>query len=421
MSKCDWTRKQMDLYEFNQIMIDRDDLRLPNLKAFYNFLYHQVMPWMETITGFELTSMSASCSMYNSGDYLLVHDDLLSNRKIAFVFYLSPWHHEWTKSMGGALELFEADQNNFPIFPVVKHILPKNNQFVFFQVCDKSFHQVGEVTALDYPRLSINGWFQTPLPDPQTLKTNYPIKKNYYQPPHHEDILISEWINECYLNQRIKTQIQRHIEDASEISLEEFLIPEFYEAIGIELKTNTNLKWKIEGPANEKYYEILDPANIKGPVHDLIQLFKSNEFFKLLFEYTELDFHGSQAQSPNCEITFQRWSSGCYTILRDTNEFHENTLDTILYFNSIDNVGVITYLTPEGDDNDEAMSCVSSEQSEKSPDNDDENILLTLYPRNNVFNLVYRTAGTARFTKYVSKTIVNASDYVYILICNYKE
>lgn len=341
MSKCDWTRKQMDLYEFNQIMIDHDEFNLPNLKAFYKFLYHQVMPWMETITGFELTSMSASCSMYNSGDYLLVHDDLLSNRKIAFVFYLSPWKPEWSESMGGSLELFDTDHNNLPIFPVVKKIFPKNNQFIFFQVCDKSFHQVSEVTTLDYPRLTINGWFQTPTPNPSTLKSDIPKKLDQYQPPHHEDIIICEWIKECYLNQRIKTQIQRHIEDLSEISLEEFLIPEFFEVVENELKANSDLKWIIEGPANEKYFETLDQTSTKGPVNDLIQLFRSNDYFKLLYEFTELDLHGPQAKFPKCDISIQRWRTGFYTILRDSNEFNENSLDTILYLNSIDNIGVI--------------------------------------------------------------------------------
>lgn len=380
------------------------------------------MPWMETITGFELTSMSASCSMYNSGDYLLVHDDLLSNRKIAFVFYLSPWKPEWSESMGGSLELFDTDHNNLPIFPVVKKIFPKNNQFIFFQVCDKSFHQVSEVTTLDYPRLTINGWFQTPTPNPSTLKSDIPKKLDQYQPPHHEDIIMCEWIKECYLNQRIKTQIQRHIEDLSEISLEEFLIPEFFEVVENELKANSDLKWIIEGPANEKYFETLDQTSTKGPVNDLIQLFRSNDYFKLLYEFTELDLHGPQAKFPKCDISIQRWRTGFYTILRDSNEFNENSLDTILYLNSIDNIGVITYLTPEGEEMDALSSCGSDISSGKPMDNNvDDNVLLTLYPRNNVLNLVYRTRGTARFTKYVSKTIVNANDYVYILICNYKE
>lgn len=421
MSTCEWTRKQMDLYEFSQVMIDRDDFQLPYLKSFYQFLYSTVMPWMETVTGFELTSMSASCSMYNSGDYLLVHDDLLSNRKIAFVFYLSPWCNDWTESMGGALELFEADQNNLPKFPVVKKLYPKNNQFIFFQVCDKSFHQVGEVTSLNFPRLSINGWFHTAIPTELSHKQHIPDKVFQYAPPHTDDILTGEWINECYLNSKIKSQIQRHIEDSSEISLEEFLIPEFFEAVEVELKTNPDLKWTIEGPANEKYFEVLSLANIKGPINDLVHLLKSQEFFKLLFEFTELDFYGAEAKNPECEISFQRWGAGCYTILRDTNEFCENSLDTIMYFNSIDNVGITTYLTPEGDDNAEILSNDSRNSENLENIDTEENVLLTLYPRNNVLNLIYRTAGTARFTKYVSKSVIKSNDFVYVLVCNYKE
>lgn len=35
--------------------------------------------------------MSASCSLYGPGDHLLVHDDRLGDRRVAFILYLSPW------------------------------------------------------------------------------------------------------------------------------------------------------------------------------------------------------------------------------------------------------------------------------------------------------------------------------------------
>lgn len=43
------------------------------------------------ITDTNLTHVSASCALYGPGDYLLTHDDLLEDRKIAFILYLAPW------------------------------------------------------------------------------------------------------------------------------------------------------------------------------------------------------------------------------------------------------------------------------------------------------------------------------------------
>lgn len=42
-------------------------------------------------TGLRLESVSASCSLYGPGDHLLVHDDLLADRRVAFILYLAPW------------------------------------------------------------------------------------------------------------------------------------------------------------------------------------------------------------------------------------------------------------------------------------------------------------------------------------------
>lgn len=111
MCQMEWHRKQMDLYEFHQTtdLANLPPNAKPTLKRFYNMLTNDMLPWMKEITGLPLTRISASCSMYNYGDYLLVHDDLLSDRQIAFVFYLSPWCEQWTDQMGGALELFDIN------------------------------------------------------------------------------------------------------------------------------------------------------------------------------------------------------------------------------------------------------------------------------------------------------------------------
>lgn len=609
MCQMEWQRKQIDLYEFHQTT-DLTNVTKPALKTFYDTLTNVMLPWMETITGLSLTHVSASCSMYNYGDFLLVHDDLLTDRQIAFVYYVSPWPSatHWTEDMGGALELFETDpKTGQPKYPIVKKIPPRNNQFTFFRVCHKSFHQVGEVTNPVYPRLTINGWFHghattsasssqrdgqkdsgcstsnstTSTADESTLPQ---LINNYltYSAPVLDDLNLNEWINTTYLEASMQKAIQSHIEEKSEASLEEFLIGAFHDVLVHEFRTNRDLEWILEGPANQRKYETLRlTPKSTGPPKDLHTLFSSKSMFALLAQYTDLDFVEPNAQSPKCSVQICRFTQGCYTLLGDSSTFSENALDIVLFFNAKDQVGTITYLSPEcmggGDGADggvsrDADATTSSEWSEPSmmmastttnaiatkpkasgsstemlvkskadavcvnstrlntskqrsntsatstslltsgdetaadissisydpnedvevisimnqhdrndtgtssaaatsmsdaiddddsdtdyvpsvsvnkvscddsdlyddddhdSDHDDgdddedgiddlaqENVLLTVHPKNNALNLVYRSEGQAKFVKYVSKNCIKADEYVYILFATFKE
>ncbi|XP_055523533.1 prolyl 3-hydroxylase sudestada1-like isoform X3 [Wyeomyia smithii] len=424
-SVMDWKRKQMDLYEFYQT-VDLCGVQQPTLARFYRLLKEKVLPLIQEITGIQLTHVSASCSMYNAGDYLLVHDDLLTDRRIAFVFYLSPWdtHRKWSPLHGGALELFTADENVLPIFPVTDSIYPQNNQLAFFKVCDRSFHQVGEVTTFEYPRLTINGWFHGPVEEHSPPPSSIIIDMHYFG-PQPEEMPLMEWINNVYFIDEVKHNIQKKVEMFSEVSLEEFLIPEIFSVMGETLRTNADLQWSIKGPAHLRKYEILDFGSVKcGPLADLHKLFSSRDMFQLLYDYTELDLAGPKVKTPKCAIELQRWQKGCYTVLGDSSSYSDCTLDVLFYLNAQDNVGVVTYLVPEGE---QQPSSNSEEQD------DDDPVLLTVYPKDNVLNVVYRAEGTTKFTKYVSRnTFLEQQQqdeqpenchnpYTYILACSYRE
>ena len=84
-------------------------------------------------------------------DHLLCHDDELEGRRIAFIMYFVK---DWTEKDGGTLDLFDRDANGDPK-DVVKRLVPKSNSMAFFEVTEKSFHQVAEVLTKDKQRLSI--------------------------------------------------------------------------------------------------------------------------------------------------------------------------------------------------------------------------------------------------------------------------
>lgn len=52
---------------------------------------------------------------------------------------------------------------------IVKSIQPRFNTLMFFEVSDRSFHQVAEVLSKNKTRYSLNGWFHGEInfrPDP---------------------------------------------------------------------------------------------------------------------------------------------------------------------------------------------------------------------------------------------------------------
>lgn len=417
-----WTRRQTDFLELNQ-SCDLISISSPRLMRFYEFLNTDMIEWMRKLTGIELSHVSANCSMYNHGDHLLVHDDCIADRKIAFVFYLSPWegHTTWTKEMGGALELFELDDGEKePKFPVVERIPPENNQMVFFKVCDKSFHQVGEVLSMDYPRLTINGWFHGPGNEFEAQVKENPLMGQLRR-PNAQEFNLPEWINETYLKESNMGKIQEEIENESQISLREFLIPEFASLIVQEL-TNQQLKWERSYSACERNYESLKWEGTSGPLKDLRNLFESPAFFRLLYQYTSLDFSGEHAKQPKCFVELQRWTNECYTML--VNESKENyvgnVLDLILYLNGqkgeATGVGTFVYVNQDNEE-------IDGEEDDEGMESDSENndVLLTVEPQANSLNIVYCNEGTTRFGKYVSKAVDMQGEFVYILSCTFKE
>lgn len=417
IESIEWNKKQMDLYEFYQ-STDLVNVKSPYISSFYNFITNDMKDWMEKLTGMKIQKVSMSCSMYNSTNFLLSHDDLLSDRLIAYVFYLSPWKEaiQWNESMGGALEVFKSDIDGQPQFPAYKKFFPSNNQLAFFKVEKKSHHQVGEVLTKDYPRLTIHGWFHgykdNVYYDADAVKIkrpNVPI----FQSPNSNSFENSKIINKNYLKDSIKAEIQQQIEENSEAGLGEFLTDEFLGFIQSDL-ANSSLKWTTKGPANQQNYEILDVQSVpkSSSLKKLISLVSSKQFFKLIHEYTELDVYGKNSKSPTCTVEFQRWKGGCYALINDPSTYSDDTLDLILNIGNNEGVGTITYLVPDKQDSD-SMSDYENDE--------DDSVLLTIYPQNNFLNLVYRSAGTAKFTKYCYKSAIMDSEFNYILSCSYKE
>ena len=87
------TQKKNDLYQFSQsreicTMSDDELVDMPRLRQFREELM-KLMPFISTISGNEITSVSMFFGEYKYTDHLLTHEDDLENRVVAFVYYLN--------------------------------------------------------------------------------------------------------------------------------------------------------------------------------------------------------------------------------------------------------------------------------------------------------------------------------------------
>ncbi|XP_012252012.2 prolyl 3-hydroxylase OGFOD1 [Athalia rosae] len=311
LKEVESNRKTIDLYQFEQT-VDLANVQSKNIDVLYRTFESDVTNWMEQNTQIILNGkMSMSSASYSDTDYLLCHDDNMGDRRIAFILYLSK---DWAPEDGGALDIFDSDTDGQPK-NIVMSLVPEYNSLVFFEVTDNSYHQVAEITSPDKLRISINGWFHGPLKE-SNKQLRPEIIHEYFEPEDTDIDLVSQ-ISKIYLYETIVENIQQAIEKDSFIYLPDFLLPEIYEKLGEEIKSQ-DIKWSKIGPADLQNYEIANDETLPETLKAFYNIFKSIHFFHLLKRYTELDLvPESNDMKPKMQIELQRWSRGCYMLIND--------------------------------------------------------------------------------------------------------
>lgn len=171
------------------------------------------------------------------------------------------------------------------------------------------------MTHKDDSRMTINGWFhckdKTSIYKPPVRKRP---DKGLYSPQsivsQNIDIDLETWISSIYLESDAISEIQRQIEDNSEISLRKFFNAEPLEELFTNLQYD-GLKWEKCGPPNWRNYDVLDESNLPHVLERFFKLFKSKQMFSLLKKYTDLDL-----DKPTSTVRYelQRWKPGCYSV-----------------------------------------------------------------------------------------------------------
>lgn len=103
-------------------------------------------------------------SLYRKDDFLLCHDDMIDERLYAFILYLDDFD-------SGSLILYENDCVN-----IHREIQVRKNRLAFFEVGDKSYHEVARCHKDG--RKAITGWInsRTRKNVPQEISKNYKIE-----------------------------------------------------------------------------------------------------------------------------------------------------------------------------------------------------------------------------------------------------
>ena len=107
-----FNEKNNDLYRFKQSRDFKHLQHLPHCQAMTDCLLEQLMPVLRKVTGFQLYEdcIDVTASKYDKNDVLNCHDDMLEERRIAFILYLVD--QEWTEADGGHLCLFGREGEN---------------------------------------------------------------------------------------------------------------------------------------------------------------------------------------------------------------------------------------------------------------------------------------------------------------------
>ncbi|PNW79265.1 hypothetical protein CHLRE_09g408464v5 [Chlamydomonas reinhardtii] len=247
------TYKETDLFKLFQTgdmgnldQLDPDTAaKLPGLMKLKRALYSdEFRAMVTTVTGCGglHTRTDCSCNVYAYGCHLLCHDDVIANRRVSWIIYLSDPDEPWTAEDGGALELFplvDGDKHTPAPNPSVSH-LPTFNTMAFFTVTPGvSFHSVQEVFTDSKPRMSISGWYHGDTPPEgadkaslaqlqqrvrqEAVVAHTPIEGGEGALSDEDLGKLIRWVNPVYLDESSWPKIQARFAEEGSVQLHNFI------------------------------------------------------------------------------------------------------------------------------------------------------------------------------------------------------
>ena len=204
------TYKETDLFKMLQTgdLANLDSLdsesaaKLPTVRALRDAIYTpEFRQFVTDVTGCgELSDKTdCACNIHPFGGHLLCHDDVIGDRKVSYIIYLTDPDDPWKAEDGGALEFYsekEGSPNTPDVVPMTTALPIWNTMAMFKVLPGRSFHSIQEVYTSEKPRMSIQGWFHSPTaPSDRQLATLQQLQAH----PGEDDVLEKfqpiEWKN----------------------------------------------------------------------------------------------------------------------------------------------------------------------------------------------------------------------------------
>ncbi|KAH8076422.1 hypothetical protein JL721_421 [Aureococcus anophagefferens] len=162
--------KETDLFKVYQVPQDLGTIertapelaaKAPALLRLRDALYSaETKRLVERVTGCGPIGDAVDCSanVYARGGHLLCHDDVIGDRLVSYVLYLTE-PEGWSADDGGSFEFYAFGADGEPEAAPCARVAPAWNSLMLFRVePSASFHSVQEVYG-DKPRLTISGWY----------------------------------------------------------------------------------------------------------------------------------------------------------------------------------------------------------------------------------------------------------------------
>lgn len=464
------TYKETDLFKMLQTgdLVNMDKLdaesaaKLPNLLALRDAIYSpEFRQFVTDVTGCgDLSDQTdCACNVHPIGGHLLCHDDVIGDRRVSYIVYLTDPDEPWQAEDGGALELY-PEAPHAPHTPDViptATVLPVWNSMAMFTVQPgRSFHSIQEVFVADKPRMSIQGWFHAPRPPGDAaLATLQQLQArageddvgDYAQfnskgegaPLSTSDdvtdddlALLVRWVNPAYLGEDAAAKVQAKFEEDGSVQLVNFLRRDRAAEIGAAVaaadaaaglgggnvpKYDAGIGggWKAVGPAHKQRYLVyrggsegaapkadeFEAARAAGEALHRVQedLMASAAFARLIRRLTTLTMVGQRSE-------VRRFRPGLdYTVAHYGGLTKDPRLDAVLCFVSDSDEAART-AWDSGEVGGFEAYLLADEDEDKPAEvyrgGDDDTGVLNVSPASNTLNLVLRDEGLMRFVKYVS-------------------
>ena len=448
--------KETDLFKVYQVPQDLGTIertapelaaKAPALLKLRDALYSaETKRLVERVTGCGPIGDAVDCSanVYARGGHLLCHDDVIGDRLVSYVLYLTE-PEGWSADDGGSFEFYALGADGEPEAAPCARVAPAWNSLMLFRVePSASFHSVQEVYG-DKPRLTISGWYHArdgrdgaasraslaELTRPAAPRTF----SRFAGDDDGDDDALSDadldalraWVSPVYLDPATWPKLKDHFAESSAAQLGGFVREDVAAALAAagaaadaadgfdgrgpqpDDAAGVGGGWALRGPPHKRRHLELAGAGADGSPAALLARVRADAsgapFRRLVRELVGVRPVGQDVAArrfrPGCDYTVAHGATGCDEPRLDLTFCFLSHADPAAFDADVwacgDYGGFETYVEADG-----GGGRADVYEGDAGEGRDDGGDLLSVEAAHNTLSVVLRDPGTLRFVKYLS-------------------